>query len=228
MEHSVVAIEPGEDEEEDESTQPYSYSEESTDTDEPEAKRMRVTASGDGESSKQEPVVNFIEVKQASNDYLPNGPKGIPYCEDDVKGINKTLSQVLAQTITNAFLQVKLHPYLINQFIPSFLANNKYVTIHMYNPNEDILLTQGQAMPIISSNKLNNDTVLSIWLALNMFQFLKARKNPPEFEGLSKELKQKKCNFQKLIRGDKLNIYFDELHIKYEKNQSLQRKTDLL
>ena len=142
------------------------------DADEPPVKKLKTenisAAAGDAGGSIDTAVAN---TKLAKDGYMPHGPDRIPIINTDIKSDNKTLSQVLAQTIVNAFLQVKVNPYLSGYFIPSFLASDKYVTIHMYRPFDDTLLTQAEAMPIITNGELHSNTILCIWLALNMLNF---------------------------------------------------------
>jgi hypothetical protein len=106
-------------------------------------------------------------VKAAYRDhYMPLGPLKLQ------TGVhNKDLSQVLAQTVVNAFIQNKKFPAFKEYFIPCFLASENCITIHMYNPFYDILLTHGESMSIFSQGKLNIDTIFTVWMALNFDKF---------------------------------------------------------
>ena len=83
----------------------------------------------------------FIDVKH-SNDYMANRPLHIPFEPPEP---NETLSKVLAKTIVNAFFYKKSKE-LRNYFLTIVLVPDKYVTIHMYNPDGDVLLTQADTM----------------------------------------------------------------------------------
>jgi hypothetical protein len=72
---------------------------------------------------------SFTSVVEVKTAYMPNNPL------NPRTGVhNKDLSQVLAQTIVNAFIQNRKFPDLKEHFIPCFLASENYITIHMYNP----------------------------------------------------------------------------------------------
>ncbi|XP_045160768.2 uncharacterized protein LOC123525690 [Mercenaria mercenaria] len=123
--------------------------------DQPPAKRAR--------SDSDESVSSITEVKSSSGEpYMPYGPLKL-----QAGSQSKDLSQILAQTIVNAFIQYKKNSSLKNYFIPCFLASEKFVTIHMYNPDHDLLVTQGEAMTLRKANSIDYDTILTIWLALN-------------------------------------------------------------
>lgn len=83
------------------------------------------------------------------------------------------LKQALAEAIVNGFCEGNKNKSLLNKFIPSFLATEQSVRIIWYNVELDILLLS-EKMPIWSNDsrtletaKLNIDTLLRVWLALN-------------------------------------------------------------
>ncbi|MEW8548095.1 MAG: hypothetical protein AB2693_31720 [Candidatus Thiodiazotropha sp.] len=201
-------------------TQDYSLTE---NTDEPAAKKMKTEtlgtdAGGSGDEYPHNTTV--IEVKLSSDSYMPDGPTKIAFMDLDVQKSNKTLSQVLAQTIVNAVLQVKLNPGLNGCFIPSFLASDKHVTIHMYNPAYDHLITQDKAMPLWTAGSLNildDLTILSIWMALNMHSFPKpilCQPDNSEFFG--------KSDFHQLIGPEKLALYKEKLEMPLKRHLGRQ------
>lgn len=84
-----------------------------------------------------------------------------------------SLHQALAEAIVNGFCEGNREKSLLEKFIPSFLATEQTVRIIWYNVEWDVLLL-GERMSIWSrdsttreSTKLNIDTVLHVWLALN-------------------------------------------------------------
>lgn len=158
---------------------------------------------GDSRDPEDDELQTTSASEVSSEDYMPDGPRHISFI--DVIP-NETLSKILSQTIVNAFLQVKRNNELQNYFIPSFLASSRYVTIHMYNPVEDVLLTQAEAMPLwLPSGALNHSSILSIWMALNMLQF--SRCSP----GLGDQTRfYEKSNFYDLVRH-KLTTYVEEV-----------------
>lgn len=180
---------------------------------EPCSKRSRIERLGSdgGEAGKSDDEewrnnINIVEIKLA---YMPYGPDNMIMKEY----WNETLSQVLAQTIVNAFLQAKKHPTVGKDFIPCFLTSEKYITIHMYNPIHDILITQSYAMSIWQKDfpqSIKIDTVVSLWLALNMDKFSRI---------IPIEEKEKLADITKLITksgfhtiaGPKLEIFEHEL-----------------
>ena len=158
-----------------------------------------------------EPAVKRLKTENVKYSYMPDGPNHIPSSASDIRGDNKTLSHILSQTIVNAFLQVKMNPQLKNYFIPSFLASDKHVTIHMYRPCDDALITQADAMPIITNGKLDHQTILCVWLALNMLNF------PRDFPEQDEQSKfYPKSNFAALCGPEILEIYEKELQMPLE------------
>ena len=206
---------------------PEEHSSSVEDADEPPVKKMKTenisAAGGDAGGSTHTAVANtlVIEVKLAKDGYMPHGPSRIPINNSDIKSDNKTLSQVLAQTIVNAFLQVKVNPNLSDYFIPSFLASEKHVTIHMYRPFDDTLLTQAQAMPIITNGELESKTILCIWLALNMLNFPRGF---PEQDDQSEYYP--KSNFAHFVGPRVLEIYKKDLQMPL-RPLSKENKTNL-
>ena len=201
-----MKIETVKDEEESSTTQDYSVE---LERGEPIAKRCRdylATGSADDNSS----ILTMVEVKLQSNDnYMPGGPERLKF--DDCKQ-SPTLSQVLAQTIVNAFYQVNEHPELQGRFIPTFLASEKYVTIHMYNPTSDVLLTQQKAMPLwVAGERLDYATILALWIALNMHRFSKGL--PNDSEDFESSL-YRKSNFHALNK-DNLRFYQKDIKRPY-------------
>ena len=186
-------------------TQDYSYVPGSW---EPCVKRTKVES-----TCSEPPDIGFCEDEENEytsaiddGNYMPLGPQSI--CHSTTL-YNETLSQILSQTITNAFLQVKINPKVKNHFIPAFLASEKYITIHMYNPVDDILLTQSRAMPIFEDNQLNPLTVLSVWLALNILRF---SVYPPDDKSVQKSTFHtiKQSDFHTIV-GNRLDIYKNDL-----------------
>ena len=170
---------------------------------EPRAKKAKSSGEGDAGGSGDEELASNTVVELSSEDYMPNGPKKISFTNVIP---NLTLSQILAQTVTNAFLQVKRKNQLKGYFIPSFLASDKFVTFHMYNPVADVLLTQSEAMPLwLPNGELNFTNILSIWMALHMPQF--SRCCPYQGNQLNFH---EKSHFRTLV-GNKWRIYKKEL-----------------
>ena len=193
-----MKIETKKEEEESSSTQDYSVELEGG---EPVVKRCRDhldIGSSDEESSME-----------SNDNYMPDGPERLKF--DDCKQ-SPILSQVLAQTIVNAFYQVNEHPELQGHFIPTFLASEKYVTIHMYNPTLDVLLTQQKAMPLwVAGERLDYATILALWVALNMHRFSKGL--PNDSEDFESSL-YGKSNFHALNK-DNLRFYQKDIKIPY-------------
>ena len=212
LDHSVVKIET---QNVDDSDDTFDQSLDEYETGEPVLKKRKtkdiIVDGGDGYVSEDEAVENaiLVEVKLGKNDhYMPEGPARIPCRDTAVFSHNKTLSQVLAQTICNAFLQVKLNPDLSTgrYFIPSFLASEKYDTSHMYRPCDDSLLIQAEAMPIVIEGMFNPQTILCIWIVLHMHSF------PRTFPGQEDEADfYPKSNFQTKVEPEVLEIYQNQL-----------------
>lgn len=182
---------------------------------EPARKRIRTDHTGsDGknaESSEDEEILSTA-VDLSGNDYMPNGPNKISFTKCRP---NETLSQVLAQTVVNAFSQVKKRKELQNYFIPSFLASDRYVTIHMYNPVDDVLLTQGQAMPLWQdTGELNRSNILCIWMALHMLDFSRCSPGQADQSNF-----YEKSNFHALV-GNSLTEYKNNLAMPLGRQES--------
>lgn len=218
LDHSVVKIEK-ELEEADPDREQYNtdtedYSDQ-CDCDEPLAKKIKIdtseAAGGDAKGTGDKGCLNTTV-----DSYMPEGPNKITWNDLHVKKSNKNLSQVLSQTIVNAFLQVKLNPDLQGCFIPSFLASDKHVTIHMYNPTHDFLLTQEKAMPIWNTTEgeqFDDLTILSIWMALNMHNFSRSAEHLELFE---------KSEFHSFLGPEKLSLYQNNLVMPLPKQPSQQ------
>ena len=158
----------------------------------------------------EEYLTNVIDVKFPSDTYMPEGIDNIHN-----KSCNSIHAQVLAQTIVNAFLQAKRKTQLKNSFIPSFLVSDTYITIHMYNPGFDVLLTHSSVLSIFKNTfhsdtlELNTDAILSIWLALNMHKF--SKQLPMEQGDALTALHVQRSQFQSLMGPAILEIYENKL-----------------
>ncbi|XP_060599655.1 uncharacterized protein LOC132753228 [Ruditapes philippinarum] len=87
-------------------------------------KKMRTESIEDDESS------------ESGEDYDSSVEKG-----EKMNAISDhALSQILAQTIVNAFAEVSNNQKLFSSFIPSFIATSKVIRITMYNCKLDSLI----------------------------------------------------------------------------------------
>ena len=201
-----MKIETVKDKKESSTTQDYSVE---VEIGEPIAKRCRDDlAPGTADDNSSNLAMEEVEL-QSNDNYMPGGPERLKfdYCKQ-----SPTLSQVLAQTIVNAFYQVNEHPELQGRFIPTFLASEKYVTIHMYNPTLDVLLTQQKAMPLwVAGERLDYATILALWIALNMHRFSKGL--PNDSEDFESSL-YRKSNFHALNK-DNLRFYQNDIKRPY-------------
>jgi hypothetical protein len=119
---------------------------------EPQHKKMRTECIGDVSSSSYEFYDSIEEQKDAISGHA--------------------VSQVLAQTIVNAFSEVNKNRMLSSSFIPSFIATSKDIRIIMYNCELDSLIMSDDLKmfiydDVIGKNTLNVSIFLSIWYALN-------------------------------------------------------------
>ena len=186
--------------EESSATQGYSYEIGSGEPKNPRVDPLDSDGGDVGLSEDETDFLSVVEVKLAANDsYMPYGPGKV------VKQ-NPILQQVLSQTIVNAFLQAKNFPELQGYFIPSFLASEKYITIHMYNTSLDCLLTQTRAMPLWAKgdhDSYDTGTIIAVWMALNMHAF--SRSFPNEEENFESPWYHR-SNFHALTK-DELTFY---------------------
>ena len=164
-----------------------------------------------GRSDQEDNHSNSIDVRLSCSDtYMPEGPGKLA----SGKSSDSVHAQVLSQTIVNAFLQAKKSPELLrNSIIPAFLVSDSYATIHMYNPGSDILLTQSGAMPIFrdGGEKLDTETILSLWLALNVHNFSKKLPNEPADDLLATRFVPK-SNFQNIMKSaSMLEVYKNKM-----------------
>ncbi|XP_060586821.1 uncharacterized protein LOC132742418 [Ruditapes philippinarum] len=116
-------------------------------------------------------------------------------------------SQVLAQTIVNAFTEVNKERKLANSFIPSFIATSEVIRITMYNCGLDSLIMSAD-LDIFKYDRdkttLNVSTILNVWYALNFNNYFDERNELfPKFEIL-----YKKSNFKELT--DKVYKIYNE------------------
>ena len=157
---------------------------------EPVQKRMRIGSIGYDGNSTDESFDSIVEVKKDVID-------------------TRAMSQGLAQTIVNAFCEVKKNPSMSNTFIPSFIATGKSIRITMYNCEIDRLI-MSEDLKLFSVDKesqpiLNVSTILSVWYALNFDIFID--KINPESEIYKEFLTvYKKSNFIKHARH-KISVY---------------------
>ncbi|OPL21144.1 hypothetical protein AM593_05912, partial [Mytilus galloprovincialis] len=138
-------------------------------------------------------------------------------CEDQFFKTEKTLRQSFAQTITNAFYQVKQNPKLQNLCIPSFLASDNNVRIIMYNCEQDRLYISEDMylFNTLCDHGLNVGTIVSIWLALN-FEHFQSKVD----EGDLTAIALKKSSFQEKLPDTVLSVYKHKLY----RNLPMKRK----
>ncbi|XP_063397760.1 uncharacterized protein LOC134682093 [Mytilus trossulus] len=161
-----------------------------------------------------EPVAKKQRLLEKTNGTCGEGsiftPKGDTFtmCEDQSFKTEKTLRQSFAQTITNAFYQVKQNPKIENLCIPSFLASDNKVRIIMYNCEQDRLYIS-EDMYLFDSlcdHGLNVGTIVSIWLALNFETF----QNEVDEKDLT-AIALKKSSFQEKLPDTVLSAYKHQL-----------------
>ncbi|XP_076105872.1 uncharacterized protein LOC143074207 [Mytilus galloprovincialis] len=162
---------------------------------EPDRKKQRQleqTNGADGEGSNLTPKTDIFTT-----------------CEDQFFKTEKTLRQSFAQTITNAFYQVKQYPKLQNLCIPSFLASDNKVRIIMYNCEQDRLYISEDMylFDTLCDHGLNVGTIVSIWLALNFEIF----QNEVDEDDLT-AIALKKSSFQKKLPDTVLSVYKHKLY----------------
>jgi hypothetical protein len=113
----------------------------------------------------------------------------------------KELSQIVAQTIVFAFLQLKLKEgNLKNCLIPGIGILKKEIIVCFYDPVNDVLL---QSLPInlIEENTVSIKAVLFLWLTLNYRLFC---------SGITDDMKPFTADFVKRL-GNCVKIYVDEV-----------------
>ncbi|XP_052098241.1 uncharacterized protein LOC127733026 [Mytilus californianus] len=75
--------------------------------------------------------------------------------------------EAITQTIVNAFVAVKKNKQLENHLIPSFFVTTHCLFINFYNVSKDILLAQSKPLLFFQKGKINFDTIIALWMALN-------------------------------------------------------------
>ncbi|XP_060555266.1 uncharacterized protein LOC132716107 [Ruditapes philippinarum] len=134
----------------------------------------------------------------------------------------KSLSQLLSQTIVNAFAEVNKNQELSSSYIPSFFADSKTIRIIMYNCGSDsLVLTDSLDMFIHDRGKtiLDVTTILSVWYALNFennidesdelfpkFKMLYQKSNFKDQTGERFETYSKKCTKPMTEAGENKDI----------------------
>lgn len=202
-------------------------------------KKMRTEGSGDDESSTSDELYSCdsldVEVK---NDTFNSG---------------NTMSNVLSQTIVNAFAEVNKNPEFSRSYIPSFYANSEAIRITMYNCGLDsLILSDNLDIFIRDQGKtiLDITTILSVWYALNFesyidesdelfpkFEMLYQKSTFKEKAGKKFEKYSKKCTKPMTEAGGSKDIHLyisleslitssaSVLHV-IEKSRSLLSHTD--
>jgi hypothetical protein len=92
----------------------------------------------------------------------------------------RATSQILAQTIVNAFTEVNTERKLANSFIPSFIATSEVIRITMYNCGlESLIMSADLDIFKYDQDKttLNVSTILNVWYALNFNNYFDKRMN---------------------------------------------------
>ena len=118
----------------------------------------------------------------------------------DTLFVSNVLGQVISQTVTNAFVQVKKDTSLSGWMIPGFGCTRDEIYLFMYDPEEDILLQHSKLINlwVPTTNKFDLDSVIIIWLFLNFKLFVK-----PD---ISKMFQLRKSMFHSLA-SEVLEIY---------------------
>ncbi|XP_052082785.1 uncharacterized protein LOC127720298 [Mytilus californianus] len=188
LDRSTVKVDMNESCCETEETQEYEWPE-------PDAKRQRLLEQTNGTGGKG----SILTLK----------PDIFTTCEDQLFKTEKALRQSFAQTITNAFYQVKQKPKLQSLCIPSFLASDNKVRIIMYNCEQDRLYISEEMylFDTLCDHGLNVGTIVSIWLALNFENF----QNEVDEEDLT-VIALKKSSFQEKLPDTVLSVYKHQLY----------------
>ncbi|KAK3085979.1 hypothetical protein FSP39_011546 [Pinctada imbricata] len=86
------------------------------------------------------------------------------------------IGKIIAQTVTNSFIQVNFNKDLSSLMIPAIGCTDQEFCIYLYNPEEDILLhsMRDEKFWLIKS-KLDLDAVIILWLFLNFTTFVKPK-----------------------------------------------------
>ncbi|CAC5386264.1 unnamed protein product [Mytilus coruscus] len=162
-----------------------------------------------------EPVAKKQRLLEQTNDTGEEGsiltlkPDIFTTCEDQFFKTEITLRQSFAQTITNAFYQVKQKPKLQSLCFPSFLTADNKVRIIMYNCEQDRLYISKDMylFDTLCDHGLNVGTIVSIWLALNFENF----QNEVDEEDLT-AIALKKSSFQEKLPDTALSVYKHQLY----------------
>jgi hypothetical protein len=130
--------------------------------------------------------------------------------------------QIIAETITNAFTQVNNSKTLTGWLIPSFGCTQDHITVLLYDPKNDVLLTLASQLHIwdeINVAEMSLKTVVYIWMILNFTVFMhknianEYRFNSSNFHNLAGSLLNKYWNLQagKAISTDVSysDVYYD-------------------
>ncbi|XP_045211258.2 uncharacterized protein LOC123562717 [Mercenaria mercenaria] len=94
----------------------------------------------------------------------------------------ESISQVMAQTIVNSFVQHKRNPVSSNSLVPGIGIYSKKMVVYMYDCVEDILLTSGPVAlhADMNASGLNYRAIIILWLGLNYKLFGNA--TPPKYK----------------------------------------------
>ena len=117
----------------------------------------------------------------------------------------KIQSQLLAESITNAFVQVSRSKKLSGWLIPTFGCTSEHVLPFLYDPKNDILLEGLEILPLWEDNgTLCLSSIVEIWMLLNFTMFTKPN--------LAEEYDLKKSGFHTFAK--KLLPIYQDLEIK--------------
>ncbi|XP_063431269.1 uncharacterized protein LOC134713919 [Mytilus trossulus] len=126
---------------------------------------------------QSEPVLKKARLEQDVEEIFDsNGLTEVEpsYIQD--KAVHQLLSEkeymeTITQTIVNAFVAVKQNKQLQDHLIPSFFVTAHCLFINFYNVSKDILLAQSKPLLFFQKGKINYDTIISLWIALNFETF---------------------------------------------------------
>ena len=143
---------------------------------------VKVTSEDDEENGRGEPLQKSMRTGSIGDDESSTSDEEY-VCDSPVEVkqnaiTSQAMSQILSQTIVNAFAEVNKDQELSNYFIPSFIVTSQVIRVTMYNCGLDyLLLSDDLDLFIYDEGKvtLNVTTILNLWYALNFENYFDKR-----------------------------------------------------
>ncbi|KAK3089715.1 hypothetical protein FSP39_005833 [Pinctada imbricata] len=146
-----------------------------------------------GEHSSGRPVASTSNKAKNETDMVELCVEVKNKVSDDVLLSLNVIDQIIAETITNAFVQVTTNHCLKGRMIPTFGCSQEHVVVFLYDPEHDILLQGSDLIKLFEiPEHLSEKAAVEVWLFLNFSTFF--------HPNLAQKFKFKKSRFHSCVK----------------------------